>query len=359
MRALLPASTLIKFPISGPVVRTDPTAAVDTTPGNPAFFEVVSTAARACTLASSPCPSSGDVNDTRRCRTHSDLVPCRSPRPPVDKTPGIPRVLQYCQRRLRRAWSRSCHHLSILQECRPFRPHTSLLSLPRGLRPRLPQVGAPSGPQSPAHSGLLPCPFGSDSVPLFDVPETQETRREGRPGPAVDKTPKSRVFCNIVNGVLERAALMTGWTDMFAAGFPLGGLGRSKTPGWTLFFCVYRVPFLRSLGYGVGFEGGRMATMSAIALKTRVVCLAAALAWGGATAWGDTVTVGGGTLEGTINGIRGGKLSMTLKAGGEKQVPLDDVTALAVDGQPQFAAAEGVRGDNLKAVKAYRIWWRR
>lgn len=72
------------------------------------------------------------------------------------------------------------------------------------------------------------------------------------------------------------------------------------------------------------------------------------------TSWADTVSVSTGPFEGTINGIRGGKLAVTLKAGGEKVVALEEVKGLAVEAVPQFAQAEAVREDTLKAVKAYR-----
>jgi hypothetical protein len=78
------------------------------------------------------------------------------------------------------------------------------------------------------------------------------------------------------------------------------------------------------------------------------------LAGAGGVAWGDAVMTAVGTSDGTVNGIRGGKLSVTLTSGGEKLVALEEVTAIAVDNWPPFAAAEAVRGDNLQAVKAYR-----
>ena len=65
----------------------------------------------------------------------------------------------------------------------------------------------------------------------------------------------------------------------------------------------------------------------------------------------DSFLSDGMPYTGTINGIRNGKLSMTIR-GVERQYELDQVKAIALDSVPKFVEAEGVRSEDPKRASA-------
>ena len=81
-----------------------------------------------------------------------------------------------------------------------------------------------------------------------------------------------------------------------------------------------------------------------------LACALAALI--GRPAFADSVAVATGTYDGTINGIRNGKVSLTPKAGAEKLFELSEVAALSLDQWPKFLQAERLRADPLQTAAA-------
>ncbi len=68
----------------------------------------------------------------------------------------------------------------------------------------------------------------------------------------------------------------------------------------------------------------------------------------------DSITVGTQPYDGAVNGIRDGKLSLTLKSGAEKLFDLAEVSTLRLDQWPKFLEAEQARPDALKAAALYK-----
>jgi hypothetical protein len=66
----------------------------------------------------------------------------------------------------------------------------------------------------------------------------------------------------------------------------------------------------------------------------------------------DTVATSSASFTGTVNGLRNGKLSLTLNTGAEKSLDLPDIASIALDQSPQFLAAEKLRADPLQAIAA-------
>jgi TolA-binding protein len=66
----------------------------------------------------------------------------------------------------------------------------------------------------------------------------------------------------------------------------------------------------------------------------------------------DTVTIGTLSYEGTVNGLRKGKLSLTLKNGDERLFDLPEVTSVGLDKWPKLLEAERLRVDPLQALPA-------
>jgi hypothetical protein len=88
-----------------------------------------------------------------------------------------------------------------------------------------------------------------------------------------------------------------------------------------------------------------------IAIFPSAILLLSCLA---ALARADTLSLGDNRYEGVINGIRGGKASITIR-GTERQYELSDITAISIDDLPRLADAESVRApDPKKAVAAYK-----
>ena len=94
--------------------------------------------------------------------------------------------------------------------------------------------------------------------------------------------------------------------------------------------------------------------MHAPSLSTRLPCLALLAALLAHAARGDTLGTPTGPLDGTVNGLRNGKASITLKSGVEKQFELTDITAISLDQLPAFGQAEAMRDDALKAAASYK-----
>lgn len=84
------------------------------------------------------------------------------------------------------------------------------------------------------------------------------------------------------------------------------------------------------------------------------ICLAFTTALAAQLARADTLATATGPLDGTINGLRNGKISITLKSSVEKQFDLADVTSISLDQFPAFGQAEAFRDDALKASGAYK-----
>ena len=82
---------------------------------------------------------------------------------------------------------------------------------------------------------------------------------------------------------------------------------------------------------------------------TAAITLAASI---GHPALADSVAAATGTYDGTVNGIRNGKVSLTPKAGVERLFELSEIAALSLDQWPKFLEAERLRGDPLQTIAA-------
>src|SRR3954470_24497992 len=68
----------------------------------------------------------------------------------------------------------------------------------------------------------------------------------------------------------------------------------------------------------------------------------------------DTVTVDQLAYDGTVNGLRNGRVSLTLKSGMEKLFDLGQVAAIELDAVPKMTDAEASRADAKRAVALYK-----
>jgi tetratricopeptide (TPR) repeat protein len=73
------------------------------------------------------------------------------------------------------------------------------------------------------------------------------------------------------------------------------------------------------------------------------------------TGYADSVSVEGLTYDGIVNGVRNGKLSITLYSSHAEQLfDVDQVASIALDSVPKFSDAELARSDPLKATALYK-----